>query len=1017
MNFSEICIRRPVLTMVMSLLLVVVGLLAFKQLSLRAEPKVFRPRITISVRSPGGSVEYMETAILTPLEHALLNVPAVSYMESEASLGYVDITLHFKNMSESAFVITQSQVAQAVPLAQLPDGVDAPVVRAGGREGNQLMMLALSAPNMSAEELTDYAHNHFKQVLQQQPGVSTVLAFGDENALHVDLDPIKMTLLHVTIDDVVSVLKANRLQTQVGQLINQQQAITLNVASVPQNLSTLGDLVIKHQANSDILLRDVAMINVSARTRTGSFVLTNGEPGAGFAIYAADGANPIATGQKLRALIDRLRLTMPVGMQIHVVWDQTKILTQSVNELFHTLIHAVLLVALITILFLGNVRFAVIPIVTVPICMLFGFVVMWGCQFSINMMTLLALVLAVGLVVDDAIVVLENCHRYIEQGYSSLQAAIASMEEVMFPVVGMTISLAAVYFPMVFLQGKTAVYFQQFAFTLAGTVLVSGFVALTLTPMMCARLSAATAPSRYLVWLNQRFGWLMQWYRRGLAWLLVRRWLPISVFAACLVGGYFTFATLPSALQPTDYAGIVYMGVKGPDSASNYYMKQQASPIIAAVRQMPEVDVIMSFIRGGSVVGNIIHLKPAYSSKEKTPLVAANIMSRFHSLHDVAVFASPININRAGGGGENSDPNAYSFFLQGYVDAMTLSRATKAFGKALMQSHLFTRVDNSLRFNSQAYDLIVDRAMAMTLGVSQVDINTALATYLGGYVIENGYRFGGLMYPVIVQLSPDDLVDFHVLDRIYVNNVQGQSIALSRLVQVKPVSGLSERTHINAVPAASMYVTAKPGLPSGDVLQTLYRVAERHLPKGVSIGFSQHFLDMKHGNQTMVMVFVLGVVFIYLTLAALFESFIDPLIILLTVPVSVVGAGVALYGIGGTLDMYSGIALVTLVGLVAKHGVLITHFANEYRRQGMPLMEAVLQAAVTRLRPILMTTAMMMIGALPLVLSQAVGSASRIEVGTVIIAGLFVGTLFSLVIVPVAYLMLARFHRIEPVER
>jgi multidrug efflux pump len=1015
MNVSEVCIKRPVFTVVLSLVLILFGILSFQQLPLRSQPKVFRPRIAIQIRLPGSSAEYVEENVTTPIENALQSIPDVTYMESHSRQGISVSILHFKNISQQEFITAQSAVTQAVGRVNLPESAAAPMISAGGREGAQLMFVAISSATMGQRSLVDYVANSVVKPLQQISGVGLVDQFSSRNGVRVNLLPRRLAQFHLSPLDVVNALKANDIAMPVGNLVNSRQSIALNLLAKPKDLTAFRHIVVAHHLGREIDLQDVAKVEIDSTTFGGAFTFVNGKQGVAVNIIGADNGNPIKTGKILRNRIHLLQDQLPPGTKVSIIWDATKLLQRSVHELSLTIFEAILMVALVTFLFLGNLRFTLIPIVTIPVCIVSAAAVMFLLGFSINLMTLLAMVIAVGLVVDDAIVVLENAHRHIELGEPPFQAALSSMREVTFPIIGMTLSIIAVYLPTAFMRGKAAIYFQQFAFTLAGAVLISGFVALTLTPMMCARISLAEKKGRYNKLVEGVFVTLQSGYERLLKKILSLRWLVVVIFFALFGSGYFLVRALPSSLMPNNYVGFVFTGLSTTINSSNALLKQVDLRLIKVVKSMPEVDAIISFGGGGGFSNgfavNFIRLKPQYSAAKPTLVFSAKLQNKLQkNITGGKAFVSAQNLND-NSSNNNSGSGSVEFYVQGYADYDVLLKAVRHLARNLQQTGLFSSVQNDMQYSSIQYNLTINRQMANQLNVPIQNINSALSIDFGSYVLQDGYSFNGVLYPVIVQLPMDRVADLRVLNQLFVKNSANHLIALSRLISAKITTSLPMRTHINGVRSGTLTVVSKPGVDPGKVLSTIRAEAKSSLPEGVTVSFSQRMLDMIKGNTTALMIFSLGIVFIYLVFSALFESFVDPLIILFTVPLCIVGALLVLYLIGGSLNLYTEIALVTLVGLVSKHGVLITHFANGAIAEGKSVSDAVVQAATIRLRPILMTTATMIIGALPLVLSSGVGSNGRIQVGSVIISGLVSGTFFSLIVIPVMYTLLVGLKR------
>lgn len=1014
MNTSNLFINRPVFTIVISLLLVVLGILGFYQLELRAEPSVFQPQLSINVNAPGSSAQFVEKNITIPLENAIQTTPNLFFTSSDSSQDNSQINVYFKNITPEEFLTAQSAVLQAVNGVQLPSNAATPEISTANNNGQQLMIFAVSDAGLNQHSLVNYVQNNIVHRLEEVPGVGNVQQYAALSALRVNLNPIRMAELNISVTDVLNALKANNISAQAGAIVNAKQTIPINLESTLNTIKQFKSIIIKQTADRMIRLKDIANITIAAQNLGGSYYYYDGQQGTGVGISAANDANPILVGKTLRHMLVAMQKFLPPGMQIHMLWDESLLIKHSVEAVFWTILESVILVSFVTFLFLGRWRFAIVPVVTIPICIIASFCIMWFLGFSINLMTLLALVLGVGLVVDDAIVVLENCHRHVEAGLSTFNAAIKSMKEITFPVIGMTIAIIAVYVPTAFMRGKTAIFFQQFAFTLAGAVAISGIVALTLTPMMCARLLSRNSHHGYDAILERVFMQLKSRYQRFLIWVLKNKWLPISLFSILLITGLVIFKALPSDLIPAEYGGYVFFGVQTNQTASVAYTEKIAKEVMTKLLHQPSVENIMSRSSSDNNFGvNIIKLKPQFNSYRANVNVANAMNKLFPNMVDADLFAIPLNVSGEHSGG--NEPGQISSYIIGFASYKQLAQDLKNYAAALTKTGIFAQVRNELKYNSQQIDIYIKRNTAAELGINISAIETAISTYLGGYNITNGFQFNGVNYPVVVQLPEKNLQDLQILHDIYVPNSAGQQISINRVVTVSPSINLPDRSHINGMRAGQIVVTAKPKYTEGQAVAVMQSIAEQTLPPGINLTFSQHELNLLAGNSTLSVIFLLGLVFIYLILAALFESFIDPLIILLTVPLCIVGALLILYCIGGSLNIYTGIGLVTLIGLVSKHGVLITQFANDsVLTHKRTITDSIIEAASIRIRPILMTSITMIVGAIPLVISSGVGSNGRSQLGWVIIVGLVVGTFFSLFIVPVAYVLLKKIRTYSP---
>lgn len=1006
MKLAEICIKRPVLAIVISLVLTILGILGYNQLQLRAEPNVFHAHLRISIEAQGSSAEYIEKNAVTPLEERMQGVQNLSYMSSQSDQDFGSIKLYFKNISPEQFVSSETEVLQAISSLTLPQAITS-VKMHSGISNTQIMFAVLSSKTMGQHQLVDYAHNTVIKLLGQTPGVGEVYQQSTQNALRINLKPQAMAQYKISPTQIIDAINSNNTAQPAGQIVNLQQTIPINLNSRLSSLQSFKKIILKKTGYHVVRLSDVANIEIDHLSYAGAFTLFNNQQGVGINIQAADDADPIATGQRIEAKIKELNAHMPPGTAIHVVYNDGEILKSSVTEVYLTIIESIVLVGIITLLFLGKPRFAFIPIITIPVCIITTFAVMWLLGFSLNLISLLALVLAVGLVVDDAIVVLENCHRYIEQGLPIKQAALVSLKQIIFPVIAMTISLFAVFVPSAFLKGKAAVYIQQFSFTLAAAVIISGFIAVTLTPMMCSRLLSTVKHNGYDAAITKFFTALSLFYKKILINVLKKRFYVVALFFILLILGYFVFSALPTTLLPNEYGGYLFAGIKAPDSASVAYTKKIERPYLQQLLKKPAIKNIMSFGGGNgndsSFVTNIIELAPGYHSYSETVNVATALQNEFQNNDPRARFiVVPMNL---GIGNDDSDGNdgSLEFFILGNDTYKHLSAAIDRLVTKLKKTPYFADVVNDISFDSQQVQISINHQLAALLNVPIANINNAISVFYGGYEINDGYQFSGVNYPVILQLPHQDITDFSALDKIFIYSSDGLPIALSRLVSIKSELSLSSRNHVNSIRAGALVVTPKPQYTTGQIVQAVNSIAKNVLPSAMTLQNSFEVQHMMQGNATLSLLFALGLIFIYLVLAALYESFIDPLIILFTVPLCVVGALVVLKLIGGSLNLYTGVGLITLIGLVSKHGVLIVQFANEMVKEGEEIFAAVVQAAVIRLRPILMTTTTMIIGAVPLLFFSNIGSNGRMQLATVIIAGLLFGTFFSLFVVPVTY--------------
>ena len=1024
MRLPIFSIEKPVFATVLNLIILLMGIVCFSLISFRYQPKVFRPGLTIRTTYLGTSAKIIESSITDPLEASLSGLPNLDTMKSYSKDGVSVIMLKFKNISKSDFLIAQSQVSRDISSVQnkLPSHAT-PIIHSGGMD-NMVYFIAATSENMSSREISDYLKNNVQNMIEKIPGVGTVNIFGDNSALRVSFNPHKLAFYNITIPELIAKLNDNNQNIAIGEIVNDSENISINASTDVGHISKLKDLVIANKNGEPIKLSQVANISIGSQDLSGSYMLLDGHNGAGLAIKSSDDANPIAVGHEIQKTLNHLQKGFPLGLKLHVMLDMPKIMKLSLDEVGYTIIEAIILVALVTFIFLGNFRLSLIPVVTIPVCLLGSCVFLYALGYTFNIFTLLALVLAVGLVVDDAIVVLENVYRYSIKGYSSKKAAKIGSSEIGFAVVGMTICLIAVYLPVILLKGKTAVYFQQFALTLAGCVFISGFMSLTLSPVMCGLLIKNKNKNKnknininnyhenkYQIYLDKITFKFQNCYQKILKIVLRFKLIVLVVFVSLLVFGVFLFRTLPSENMPVDQEGVAIAVLKGPsETVSSSWLVKNWIPLSKKIQNIPAVLNLTGFV--GSGFGDAGSLFSFVKLSDKALLdtnfaksSVGKINALIHKQTDLTGASFLLNLNQ--GTNQDSIGGALKIQLLGVTSYDQLETIAYKFKKAI--NNMPQIHHESISFDrNKVYKINIDRALAGKLDVPISDILQSLKASYKGQQLDNDYRFGADSYPIIVQLAKNNLKDFSSLSSVYVKSNKNKFIPLSDFVSVKKGVSRPERDHYNQQMSISFDRSVAPGYTIGQAVSAIEKVAPQFLVPGVELKFGGEARDLKKSHYELGLIFAMGIIFIYLVLAALFESFIDPFIILLTVPLCIIGALVALYLIGGSINLYTGVGLLTLIGLVSKHGVLITQFANQKVKDGLSKRDAVIQGATTRLRPIIMTSLTMILGALPLVLDHGAGSNSRSQLGWVIVSGLLIGTLFSLFVVPVAYEVLSR---------
>ena len=1005
MQLPELSIRRPVFATVMSLLILLVGAVAFQGLTVREYPQIDEPTVSVSTTFGGASSEVVESQVTKVLEDSLSGIEGVDVITSSSRPERSQITVRFalSRDPDSAAADVRDKVSRV--RQRLPQGIDEPVIAKVEADAFPVVWLAMSSDTHSALQLSDMANRLVKPVLQTAPGAADVRVYGERRyAMRVWIDTDRLAAYRLTVQDVEEALRRSNLEVPAGRIESQQREFNITAATDMQTVTQFRELVIRTVAGTPVRLQDVARVEEGAQDVRSSIRL-NGRDSVGVGVIRQATANPLELSAGVRALIPKVQQDLPAGVTVSVANDSSVFIEKSIEAVYITIVEAAVLVALVIFVFLRTVRASIIPLVTIPVSLIGTFALMALFGFSINTLTLLALVLAIGLVVDDAIVVLENIHRHIEEGLKPFDAAIKGVREIGFAVVAMTLTLAAVYAPLAFTPGRTGRLFAEFALALAGAVVVSGFVALTLSPMLSAKLLRhQDNPSRFDRRMEIILTGLTSWYGRALAWALQRRIWVVAVMLASAVGSAFLFKTTKQELAPLEDRGVILINISGPDGATLAYTQRYAQAIESIGQPYAEFDRIFSNIGSPTVAqGNIFFRAVPWDERERsTQELAREITPRVAGLPGVTAF--PITPPSLGQGFRERPINFVVVTSDSYEN---LSKVMRRFQDELAKHPGFVQVDTDLRLNKPEVRMDVDRERAADAGVNVDAIARTVETLLGGRTVTR-YKRGGEQFDVIVQTdnaqrnAPDDI------DRLFVRGRGDVMVPLASLVKIREVVVPRELNHFAQRRSASITANLAPTLSLGEALGIMDGIAADILPPGYTTDLSGQSREFKKSSGSLALVFGLSLLFIYLVLAAQFESFVDPLIILLSVPLSMLGALLALKLSGGTINVFSQIGLITLVGLISKHGILIVEFANQLREQGLAVREAITQSAALRLRPIMMTTGAMVLGALPLALASGAGAESRQQIGWVIVGGMSVGTLLTVFVVPTMYTLLSR---------
>jgi multidrug efflux pump len=1005
MRLSEISIRRPVLACVMSLLLILIGLVSFDQLVLREYPRIDEPLVNVSTRLQGASSEVIESQVTKPLEDSIAGIDGVDILTSVSRTESSQITVRFKLSKDPDTAAAEVRDRVARVRGRLPDAADESIISKVEADATPTIWLAYTSDTMGPLELSELINRVVKPRLQTVPGVADVQIGGERRyAMRIWIDPDQLAAYQLTVQDVEDALRRQNLQVPAGRIESQQREFSVTARTDLNTAEQFRDIALKTTSGFTVRLRDVARVEEAAQNER-SRVRLNGQPAISTGVIRNATANPLEVAEGVRQLMPQIQRDLPPSVTVIQANDNSVFIDRSIKAVYVTVAEAVVLVALVVFVFLRTLRASIIPLVTIPISLIGSFALIALAGFTINTLTLLALVLAIGLVVDDAIVVLENIYRHIEKGLSPFQAAIKGVREISFAIVAMTLTLAAVFAPLAFTPGRTGRLFGEFALTLAGAVLVSGFVALTLTPMMCSKLLRhVDKPSRFDVFMERLLVGLTNGYARSLHWTLAHRWVVLLVMAMSAGGTWWLYSNTKQELSPMEDRGVIAMPIRAPDGATLEYTARYLDAIEAITAQYPEFDRRFTFVGGGQVSQAFGILRTVdWSERDVTTQeLARKLLPQLGSLPGVSVF--PVTPASLGQGFRERQINVVLVSNDSYQN---MARAAQAMIAEMQKNPGIVQPDSDLQLNKPEIFIDVDRTRAADMGVNVDAVARTVESMLGGRVVTR-YQRGAEQYDVVVQTAETGRATPEDIEKIFVRGRGGNMVPLSSLVTVREAVSPRELNHFNQRRSVSITANLAPGYSLGEALDFMDATAGRVLPEGYLTELNGVSREFKASSGALGVVFVLALLFIFLVLAAQFESFIDPFVILLAVPLSMVGALLALQWAGGTLNVYSQIGLVTLVGLITKHGILIVEFSNQLRQQGATVMAAVEQAAALRLRPILMTTGAMVLGALPLALSTGAGAESRQQIGWVIVGGMSLGTLLTIYVVPTVYTWLAR---------
>lgn len=1007
MNFTDIFIRRPIFAISLSLMLLVTGIAAFIQMPVRQYPEIATSVVTVSTSYPGASAELMAGFVTTPLENAIGSIDGIDYMTSKnvENMSQITVNLQLGYPIETAVTDISNEVNSVV--WQLPRDIQNPIIQKQDPNATPTLYIAFTSKTLSQEAVTDYLLRVVQPQLGTLDGVSEAEILGQrEYAMRLQLDPRKMAAHDITATDIWSALQAQNLQAAAGTVYGQLQQFNVKVNSDMDNTDDFNNMVIKTVNGQSIRLRDVGEAVLAAEDYNSS-VIMDGKETTVIGIITTSDANPLSVAKEVRSKLPEIKKFLPKGIDTFISYDQSIFIQASIHEVYMTMIESAFFVIVVIFMFLGSLRSVIIPIITIPLSLIGVSGVMLALNYSINTITLLAWVLAIGLVVDDAIVVLENIYRHMEEGLQPIPAAIIGAREIGFAIIAMTLTLAAVYAPLGFTGGLTGILFSEFAFTLAFSVIISGFIALTLSPMMCSRIITYNPDEQgFAHKIDETFERLIAIYKGMLRSVLRFKRLVVFIgLAICAVGLYFLF-TLPEELAPTEDQGVVLLWVNGPSSANIKYTEKYTNMMIPVIQKIPEM-IHYGIINGfqGAVSSGIgfINLTDWDKRKRTATQIQMSIYPGLGSIPGLTVF--PVQPQALPSTGSIIP---VQFVLKSTTGIDELAPAMQTLLYTASKTPGFMHLDTDLKLDKPRVQIKIDRNKAGALGVPIKQITDSLSIMLGQP--ENvQFSLDNRGYYVIPEYTKN--FDFQTnpndLNNVYVRTESGTLVPLSDVVTVDMDVEPQSINHFQELPSATLLASLAPDFTLGQALNFLIHFSEVNFPN-LQYDYAGQARQFVESSSAMQAVMLFATIFIFLMLAAQFESMIDPLIILLVVPLTMTGALFTLKVTGGTLNIYSKIGLVTLIGLIAKHGILIVEFSNQLQEKGMHKLEAVLEAASLRLRPILMTTGAMVLGALPLAIASGAGAAARHAIGWVIVGGMLFGTLCSLFVVPTLYVLMAK---------
>ncbi len=1006
----RIFVERPVLSIVVSLLIILLGIVSYLDLALREYPNIDEPVVSVRTDFRGASPEIIESQITRPLEDSIAGIEGVKVLSSTSRAETSRITVRFQDYRDPDDAASDVRDRVSRVRSKLPIEAKETRVSKVEADASPVVWLSLSSESLSLMEISYIAKHIVKPRLQSLKGAADVRIYGDRKfSMRVWLDESRLAAYKVTVQDVENAIRQQNLEIPAGRIETPGREFSVIAATDLSSAKEFEKIILNNSENSGVIrLKDVAKVEVGPENER-IIARYKGRPSVAMGIIKQATSNPLELSSDLKKSLPIIQKDLPNGINLRVAVDYSLFIEKSINAVFKTILEAMLLVALVIFFSLKSYRAAFIPLITIPVSLIGSFSIMLALGFTVNTLTLLAMVIAVGLVVDDAIVVLENISRHIENGKKPFDAAIVGMKEVGFAVVAMTLTLSAVFFPIIFAPGRTGRLFEEFALSLSGAILISGIVAITLTPMMCAYLlrknnttiviSNSFSFNNLIHKISNNFNQIAFKYSTLLRWIFKKQLVVVMIILATLILGYVSFSSVKRELAPAEDRGLILAIFLAPEGSSLNYTDRYAYEIEDILEEVPESDKYFVISGSPTVNKGIAFFRPwEWESRERSiQEISKSLQPKLFSIPGVRSFAI---LPPAFGQKIRSRPIQIVVLSSGSMEK--LSEINDVLIEKLISSGLLQGINSDLVLNKPELDININRDLAADLGVSISDIGRTLESLLGGRQVTR-YRDGNEQYDVIVQLKSDKRNNPNDISDIYVRGNEDSLIPLSSIVSLTETVGPMELNHFSQRRAIKITAGLATGISMGEALSEIEKISRDVLPESAQLDFDGQSREYFESQNTLIFVFFLSLLFVYLVLSAQFESFIQPLIILSTVPLALSGAILTIYFTGGSLNVYSQIGLIALVGLIAKHGILVVEFANKCVKKGMNFSSAVIESATIRFRPVLMTTISTICGALPLALASGPGAEARQEIGWIVVGGMAFGTLLTLVILPIIY--------------